>query len=56
MRFGTWYVSRLISVGSLTAAVWELARYKFDLVGVQEVMWDKQGTVQAGDYNYFYRK
>jgi hypothetical protein len=27
--------------GSLTAAVRELARYKLDLVGVQEVRWDK---------------
>jgi hypothetical protein len=26
----------------------ELARYKLDLVGVQEVRWDKGGTVRAG--------
>jgi hypothetical protein len=26
-----------------------LARYKLDLVGVQEVRWDKGGTVRAGD-------
>ena len=26
----------------------ELARYKLDLVGVQEVRWDKVGTVRAG--------
>ena len=25
----------------------ELARYKFDLVGVQEVRWEKEGTVKA---------
>ena len=31
----------------------ELARYKLDLVGVQEVRWDKGGTVRAGDYNFF---
>jgi hypothetical protein len=30
----------------------ELARYKLDLVGVQEVRWDKGGTVRAGDYNF----
>jgi hypothetical protein len=29
----------------------ELARYKLDVVGVQEVRWDKEGTVRAGDYN-----
>ena len=31
----------------------ELARYKLDLVGVQEVRWDKAGTVRGGDYNFF---
>jgi len=35
--------------GSLTAAARELARYKLDLVGVQEVRWEKGGTVTAGD-------
>jgi len=40
--------------GSLTAAARELATYKLDLVGVQEVRWDKGGTVRAGDYNFFY--
>jgi hypothetical protein len=25
-------------------------------VGVQEVRWDKGGTVRAGDYNFFYGK
>jgi hypothetical protein len=36
--------------------VGELARYKLDLVGVQEVRWDKAGTTQAGDYTLFYGK
>jgi hypothetical protein len=34
----------------------ELARYKLDLVSVQEVRWDKGGTVRAGDYTFFYGK
>jgi hypothetical protein len=34
----------------------ELVRYKLDLVGVQEVRWDKGDTVRAGDYNFFYGK
>jgi hypothetical protein len=34
----------------------ELAGYKLDLVGVQEVRWDKGGTVRAGDYTFFYWK
>jgi hypothetical protein len=37
-------------------AVRELARYKLDLVGVQEVRWDKAGTIRAGDYTLFYGK
>jgi hypothetical protein len=28
----------------------ELAKYKLDVVGVQEVRWDKEGTVRAGEY------
>jgi len=39
--------------GSLTAAARELARCKLDLVSVEEVSWDKGGTVRAGDYNFF---
>jgi len=37
MRFGTWNVRSLYRARSFTAVVRELARYKFDLVGVQEV-------------------
>ena len=33
----------------LTTAARELARYKLDLVGMQEVRWDKGGTVRAGN-------
>ena len=51
---GTWNVRSLYRTGSLTAAARELARYKLDLVGVQEVRWDKEGTVRAGNYNFFY--
>jgi hypothetical protein len=32
----------------------ELGKYKLDLVGVQEVRWDKGGTEQAEDYTFFY--
>jgi exonuclease III len=53
MRFGTWNVRSLHRAGSLTAATRELAIYKLDLVGVQEVRWDKEGTVKAGDYSFF---
>ena len=41
-------VCGMLVAGSLTAAARELARYKLDLVGVQEVRWDKGGTVRSG--------
>ena len=50
---GTWNVRNLYRAGSLTAAARELARYKLDLVSVQEVSRDKGGTVRAGDYIFF---
>ena len=56
MRFSAWNVRSLYRSGSLTTAVTELARYKLDLVGVQEVTWDKGGMVRAGDYNFLYGK
>ena len=56
MRFGTRNVRSLYRADSLTAADRQLARYKLDLVGVQEVRWDKVGTVRAEDYNLFYGK
>jgi len=40
---GTWNVRSLYRAGSLMAAARELARYKLDLVAVQEVRWDKEG-------------
>ena len=53
---GTWNVRSLYRAGSLIAAARQLARYKLDLVGVQEVRWEKEGTVKAGDYSFFYGK
>jgi exonuclease III len=52
----TWNVRSLYRAGSLMAAARELARYKLDLVSVQEVRWDKEGPVKAGDYSFFYGK
>jgi exonuclease III len=56
MRFGMWNVKSLYRSGSRTAAARELARYKLDLLGVQEVRWDKGGTVRAGDYFFSMEK
>jgi len=56
VKIGTWNVRSLYRAGPLTAASRELVRYKLNVVGVQEVRWDKGGTVRAGDYNFFYGK
>ena len=56
IKLGTWNVRSLYRAGSIKAAARELARYKLDVVGVQEVRWDKGGTVRAGDYDFFHRK
>jgi hypothetical protein len=34
----------------------ELARYKLDLMGVQEVRWEGSGTESAGEHTFFYGK
>lgn len=41
MRFGTRNVRYRQRAGSKMAVGRELAKYRFDLVGVQEVIWDK---------------
>jgi len=56
MKLGTWNVMSLYRAGSLKAAARGLGRYKLDVVGVQEVRWDKGGTVREGDYDFFYGK
>ena len=56
MKLGTWNFRSLYRAGSLKVSARELARYKLDVVGVQEVRWDKEGTVRAGDYNFSYGK
>jgi exonuclease III len=54
MRFGTWNVRSLYRSGSFKTVARELAKYKLDLVGVQEVRWDKGGPERAEDYTFFY--
>jgi len=53
MRFGTWNVRSLCRSGSLVTVARELSWYQLDLVGVQEVRWDKGDMVRAGDYICF---
>jgi hypothetical protein len=42
--------------GSLWVVEEEILKYKLDLVGVQEVRWDRGGTKPAGAYTFFYGK
>jgi exonuclease III len=44
MRFGTWNVRSRYRADSLKTVARELRKYKLDLVGVQEVRWEKEGT------------
>jgi hypothetical protein len=44
------HVVSLCRSGSLKKVARELARHKLDLVDVQDVGWDKENTVRAGDY------
>jgi len=53
-EIGTWNVRGLYKSDSLTIAARELARYKLDLLGVQEVRWGKGSTITAGDYIFFF--
>jgi hypothetical protein len=39
--------------GSLMTVAKEISKYKLDLVGIQEVRWDRGGTEPAGEYTFF---
>jgi hypothetical protein len=54
MSFGTWNVRRLYRAGSLKTIARELEKYKTDLMGVQEVGWEKGGSERAQDYTFLY--
>jgi hypothetical protein len=56
MRFGTCDVRSLYRSGSLMTMAGELARYKLDVVRVQEVWWEKGGAVRAGDYTLLWKR
>jgi exonuclease III len=53
-RYGMWNIRSLYRTGSLKTAVKKLRKYKLDLVGVQEVRWEKGGTERAEDHTFFY--
>jgi hypothetical protein len=43
MRFGTWNVRSMYRAGLLRVVAGEILKCKLDLVGVQEVRWDRGG-------------
>jgi exonuclease III len=49
MRFDIWNVKSLCTAGSLMTVAKEISKYKLDLVGVQEVRWDRGCTETAGE-------
>jgi hypothetical protein len=53
MRFGTCSVRILYRAGSLITVASELAKYKLDLVAVQECRWVEDGSQPADDYIFF---
>jgi hypothetical protein len=56
MRFGTGSGTNLYRTGLLETGARGLGKCKLDLVGVQEVRWEKGGTVRAEDYTFFYEE
>jgi hypothetical protein len=46
MGFGTWNVRSLYTSGSLRTAARDVARYKLNIVGVQEVRWDTGSKIR----------
>jgi hypothetical protein len=41
MRFGMWNIRSVHRTGSLMTVVKEMPKYKLELMGVQEVRWDR---------------
>jgi hypothetical protein len=54
MRFDIWNIRSLYRTGSLKTVVKELSKYELDLVGVQEVRWDRGGTELTGNFMFVY--
>jgi exonuclease III len=52
MRFGTWNVRSLYRAGLLMRVAKEISKYKLDLVGVQEVRWDRVARNQQANRHF----
>ena len=49
MRFGTWNVTSLYRTGAVTLVAQEVAKYRLDFVGVQEVRLHGNGISPIDD-------
>ena len=54
IRIGTWNVTSLYRTGAVALVTQELAKYRLDLVGVQEVRLDRNGISPIGDYMLYH--
>jgi hypothetical protein len=55
VTFGAWSVKCLYRAGSLMAVPKEISKYKLELVGVQEVRFERGGTEPPGEHTFFCR-
>jgi hypothetical protein len=46
----------MYKAGSLKTVAEEISKCKLELVGVQEVKWNRGGTQPAGEFTFFYGK
>jgi hypothetical protein len=49
-------VRSIYRTGSLRTVAEEVSKYNLNLVGVQEVRWDRDDTEPAGQYTFYYGK
>jgi exonuclease III len=56
MRFGTWNVRSMYRAVALRSIAEKISKNNLDLVGVQEVRWDGDGTESEGEYTFLYGK
>jgi hypothetical protein len=52
LEFNLAYITAIRMADSLTTIAKELSKYELDLVGVQEVRWDRSGIEPAPNIHY----
>jgi hypothetical protein len=56
MQFSVWNVRSLYSAGLPMTVEKEISKYELDLMGVQEVSWDRGSMEPAGKYTFLHIK